>query len=43
MKRGRVERARKTIEEVNDNHDVSAKEWMEASSWLWKIDTYIDK
>lgn len=31
MKRGRVEKARREIREVNKKVDVSAKEWMEAA------------
>ena len=31
MKRGRVEKARREIRDVNKKVDVSAKEWMEAA------------
>jgi hypothetical protein len=31
LKRGRVEKARREIREVNKKVDVSAKEWMEAA------------
>jgi hypothetical protein len=31
MERGRVEKARREIHDVNDKFDVSAKEWVEAA------------
>ena len=33
MDRGKVDVARREIKDVNRNHDVSAKEWVE-QSWL---------
>jgi len=31
MERGKADVARREIRDVNKNHDVSAKEWVEAS------------
>ena len=31
MRRGRVERARREVREVNESNDISAKEWIESA------------
>lgn len=42
---GKVDKARKRVEEVNESFDVSAKEWVEANEWSlyvnYKLENYI--